>query len=199
MYELIILSLLMRGPLHGYLIVKITNDQIGPWAKMSSGTLYTILTRLEQAGLIVILAQQGLPTQGDRRSRTFTITKEGRKRFHQLMLDTASNLGEYQKFFRYKLVYIDLIRPQERLLLLNHYINYCQTSILYLQSEMEALVYELAGHPNPAYLENALSVMRHLAQQWQGELDWVRGIREKELAEPDASRSTPLPEEAPDV
>ena len=30
MYELIILSLLMRFPLHGYLMMKITNDQIGP-------------------------------------------------------------------------------------------------------------------------------------------------------------------------
>ena len=39
MYELIILSVLMRMPMHGYLIVKITNDQIGPWAKIRSETL----------------------------------------------------------------------------------------------------------------------------------------------------------------
>jgi DNA-binding PadR family transcriptional regulator len=37
MYELMVLSLLMRSPLHGYLIVKITNDMIGPWAKISRG------------------------------------------------------------------------------------------------------------------------------------------------------------------
>ena len=58
MYELIILSLLMRWPMHGYLIVKVTNDQIGPWAKMSSGTLYTILSRLEQTGLIAVIPQE---------------------------------------------------------------------------------------------------------------------------------------------
>ena len=84
MYELIILTLLMRMPMHGYLIVKITNDQIGPWAKISSGTLSTILNKLEQTGLIAILPQERIPVRGDRHLRTFTITEEGRKRFHQL-------------------------------------------------------------------------------------------------------------------
>src|SRR6266852_2351939 len=125
MYELIILSLLMRWPLHVYLIVKITNDQIGPWAKISSGTLSTMLSRLEQTGLIAALSQERDPTRGDRRSRTFMITDEGRKRFHQLMLDTSSNLGDYQKFFYCKLGYLDLLSHAERLFLLNHYINYC--------------------------------------------------------------------------
>lgn len=37
MYELIILSLLMREPSHGYLISKIINDIIGPIAKVSHG------------------------------------------------------------------------------------------------------------------------------------------------------------------
>ncbi len=56
MYELIILSLLMNGPLHGYLIAKITNDIIGPWAKVSNGTLYPLLAKLEKSGYIAIAA-----------------------------------------------------------------------------------------------------------------------------------------------
>ncbi len=117
MYELIILSLLMRFPIHGYLIMKITNDQIGPWARISSGTLSTILGKLEQTGLIAVLPQERDLARGDRRARTFTITEEGRKRFHQLMMDTSSNLGEYEKFFHHKMTYFDLLRPDERLLL----------------------------------------------------------------------------------
>ncbi len=123
MYELIILSLLMRFPIHGYLIMKITNDQIGPWARISSGTLSTILGKLEQIGLITVLPQERDLARGDRWVRTFTITEEGRKRFHQLMMDTSSNLGEYQKFFHHKMTYFDLLRPDERLLLVNHYIK----------------------------------------------------------------------------
>ena len=182
MYELIILSLLMRFPLHGYMMMKITNDQIGPWARISSGTLSTILSKLEQVGLIAVLPQADISARGDRRARTYTITEEGRKRFHQLMMDTSSNLGEYQKFFHHKLTYFDLLQPNERLLLINHYVNYCQATILHTQTEMDSLVYELADHPNPAFLENLLRVMKHIVEQWQGELHWIQGIRERELA-----------------
>jgi DNA-binding PadR family transcriptional regulator len=181
MYELIILSLLMRMPMHGYLIVKITNDQIGPWAKISSGTLSTILNKLEQTGLIVVTSQESDSARSSRHLRTYMITEEGRKRFHQLMMDTSSNLGDYQKFFQYKMVYLDLLRPDERVLLMNHYLNYCQITILHLQTEMDGLVHELADHPTPAFLENLLRVMQHIVQQWQAEFDWVKSVREQEL------------------
>lgn len=194
MYELIILSLLMRMPMHGYLIVKITNDQIGPWAKISSGTLSTILNKLEQTGLIVILPQERIPAKGDRHLRTFMITEEGRKRFHQLMMDTSSNLGDYQKFFHYKMGFLDLLRPDERLLLMNHYMNYCQITILHLQTEMDGLVHELADHSTPAFLENLLRVMKHIVQQWQAEFDWVRSVREQELEQMETPRSDVIQE-----
>jgi DNA-binding PadR family transcriptional regulator len=180
MYELIILSQLIRWPLHGYLIAKITNDVIGPWAKVSSGTLYTMLAKLEREGLIAVVPGAG--AHGDRPARVFALTEEGRQRFHQVMLDTTSNLGDYQKIFRYKFGYLDLLSPEERLLLLNHYANYCQAVILHVQTEMDSLVHELAQHPNPAYLEQVLAGMRHIVTQWQAELDWVAGIRDKERA-----------------
>ena len=181
MYELIILSLLMRFPLHGYLMMQITNDQIGPWARVSSGTLSTILSKLEKAGLITVLPLEQNPARGDRRARVYTITDEGRKRFHQLMMDTSSNLGEYQKFFHHKLVYSDLLRPDERLLLINHYINYCHTTILHTQTEMRGIVHELADQPDPTFLQNVLRHMKHAEQQWLSEFEWAKGIREQEL------------------
>lgn len=182
MYELIILSLLMRWPMHGYLIMKVTNDQLGPWAKISSGTLSTILSKLEQAGFIAVLPQEHDSSRRDRRSRTFMITGQGKKRFHQLMMYPSSNLGEYQRLFYYKMGYFDLLRLHEHLLLLNHYLNYCQTTVLHTQTEMEGLVHELAAHQAPAYLENLLLVMKHVEQQWQAESDWVRSVREQVLA-----------------
>lgn len=186
MYELMVLSLLMRSPFHGYLIVKITNDMIGPWAKISSGTLYPLLTRMEQAGLISVVKSGGAALPGERQTRTFMITDEGRKRFHQVMMDMSSNLGDYQNIFHYKMGFIDLLQPQERLLLFNHYINYCQTSILHLQTEMANLAHELSSLTNQHFLENVLGVMKHIERQTQAELEWVRGLREQELARREA-------------
>ena len=190
MYELIILSLLMRWPMHGYLIMKVTNDQIGPWAKISSGTLSTMLNRLEQAGYVAALPEDDEHAQRSRRSRKLAITALGRKRFHQLMMDTSSNLGDYQRLFYFKMGYFDLLRPQERLLLINHYINYCQTVVLHTQTEMEGLKHEIVHYPSPAYLENLLQVMGHIVEQWQAECNWITRIRQQELARAESTSST---------
>ena len=194
MYELIILSLLMRGAMHGYLIAKVTNDQIGPWARLSSGTLYTILARLEADGLVEAAPE---PSEGARRgrgrrqARALVITELGRQRFHQIMMDTSSNLGDYQRIFQLKYSYLDLMTYEERLLLLNHYLNYCQTTILYLQTEMGNLVHELAHYPDPTYLQRVLEVMQHLSGQWGAERDWVADLRSRELTTGQDSSDAP--------
>src|SRR5262249_36963819 len=196
MYELIILSLLMRWPLHGYMIAKITNDMIGPVAKVSNGTLYPLLTKLEQAGLIathVDTAQQ----RGERQLRSFQITELGRKRFHQLMMDTTSNPGEYQRFFRYKVVHMGLLSLEERLHMIDPYINYCQAHTLHLHSEAHNLVQENADNHfmSPEQLEATLDTMRHMANQWQAEIEWVQRLREKEIARREAPHQQPPDEE----
>jgi DNA-binding PadR family transcriptional regulator len=189
MYELIILSLLMRFPLNGYLIVKIANDQIGPWAKISSGSLYPLLSRMEHAGLIAVQPQPDEAEGNGRNSRVFTITDEGRRRFHQLILDMSSASGDYQRIFRYKMISLDLIQPDERLLLFNHYINYCQMTILHVQNEMADLQHEIKELPT--FQANVLSVMRHVEQQWQAELAWVRELRAQEAARQAGSAAIP--------
>jgi DNA-binding PadR family transcriptional regulator len=140
MYDLIILSLLMRGSMHGYLISKIINDIIGPIAKISHGWLYPRLAKLEQEGLIVTAAEAKAEQRGERQLRTYQITEAGRKRFHQLMMDTTSNPGEYPKFFWQKVCFLEYIHPAERLHLIDHYINYCQTHILHLKAQAKNLV-----------------------------------------------------------
>jgi DNA-binding PadR family transcriptional regulator len=181
MYELIILALLMRIPMHGYLIAKITNDKIGPWAKVSNGTLYPLLTRLEQNGLIMRAEDEADATQTERNTRTFIITEEGRKRFYRLMMDTSSNIGDYQRVFHQKVPSLDLLPYRERLHLLNHYINYCQACILHCRTEAANLVHELADNKgaNPAQRELTLNIIQHRAEQWQAEIDWTQQLREK--------------------
>ncbi len=180
MYELIILSLLMRFPLHGYLIAKITNDTIGPWAKVSNGTLYPLLGKLEQAGLIARTNGEASGAKGEQQARTFTITDAGRKRFYQIMSDTTSNIGDYQKMFQLKVAYMDLMPTEEKLYLLNHYIHYCEASILHIKTESESLKHELVGsYGREVFRELALKTMQHRADMWQAEMDWTVQLREE--------------------
>ncbi len=182
MYELIILAQLMRYQAHGYLIAKIINDMIGPYAHVSNGRLYPLLSKLEKSGLIV-LHVEATGQQGDRQLRTYEITDAGRKRFHELMMDTTANPGEYQKFFMQKTAFFSYLKPIERLRLIDHYINYCQAHILHLEAEAEDMARESVNwHPetNSEWLQDILNVMQHSVRQWELELQWTRSLREKE-------------------
>lgn len=184
MYELIILSLLMREPIHGYLISKIINDIIGPLAKVSHGWLYPRLAKLEQEGLIVT-SQEGEEKKGERQLRTYRITEEGRKRFHELMVDTSSNPGEYSKFFWQKVSFLEYLHPAERLHLIDHYINYCQTHILHLKEQAKNLVEGKVQYHSMdiSQLEATLHVLRRSTSHWQVDLEYANSLREKEMAQ----------------
>ncbi|SRR5579884_253721 len=188
MYELIILSLLMRFPSHGYLIAKIASDMVGPWTKISNGTLYPLLTRLEQTGLITRASNEPgtkKTTRPEQSGRTFMITDKGRERFREVMMDTTTNIGEYQRIFHLKVAFLDLLQPRERLHLLNHYINYCEACILHMKTHSEYLVHELEGQQStwPQFLELAVNTMQQRARIWQSEVDWTMQLREQVVAQ----------------
>ena len=184
MYELIILSLLMREPFHGYLISKIINDIIGPVAKVSHGWLYPRLAKLEREGLIVASLEGDAGKQGERQLRTYQITEDGRKHFYQLMMDTTSNPGEYSKFFWQKVSSLAYLHPAERLHLIDHHINYCQTHILHLKAQAKNLVEgQVQYHAmDITQLEATLHILRRSTNHWQIDLEYTNSLREKEMA-----------------
>src|SRR5258708_4664970 len=192
MYELLIPTGLMHGPKNGYLIARVANDIIDPGTNISLGTLSPLLAKLEQAGYMRSRAEEHNAAQSHRQSRTYEITSLGRVRFHQLMMDTASNLGDYQRVFQLlKVPYMEFLQPRERLHLLNHYINYCETRILFVQSEMQDLLQmdPRVRRTSPSGLAATVDMMEHQVDQWQGEIDWARRLRERVVASIEADQA----------
>ncbi len=185
MYELMILSMLMRGPVHGYSITKVMNDMIGPVMKISHGSLYPRLRKMEVEGLITASAQAGDEVEQSRQVRTYTITDEGRRRFHELMMDTTTNPGEYSKLFWQKACSLDCLHPVEQLELIDHYLNYCQGHALHLKAVTKQVIEGKAHyHELPMnQLALALHALRRAAAHWQVELDYAGSLREKVLAQ----------------
>lgn len=184
MYELIILSLLMRSPAHGYLIAKIINDMFGPYTKISNGRLYPLLAELEKDGLIAQHVENAHLTNTEkyeRHLRSYKISEEGRKRFHKLMMDTTSNPGEYQRIFLHKASVLEFLKPTECLYLIDHYINYCQTHVLHIAAEQEDLA--TCNHLSPSQLKATLAVMQHIDAQWRLELQWAKQLHEQAITD----------------
>jgi PadR family transcriptional regulator PadR len=69
------LATLIEGPLHGYAIVRRAAELSDGAVRLSTGTLYALLERAIEAGLVVA----GEPyTEGGRRRRDYALTDDGR-------------------------------------------------------------------------------------------------------------------------
>ncbi len=183
MYELIILCRLMVAPSHGYLIAQILNDIIGPYARVSNGRLYPLLAKLQEEGMIVAYEEADRLKRGERQVRSYRITEQGRKRWHDLMMDTTSNPGEYQKFFLQKASYLSYLSPQERMQVIDHYVNYCQAHVLHLKAQAEDLMQLPAEVWERENLHAVPDTIAHVVAQWQLELDWANRLRKRELTQ----------------
>ena len=184
MYELLVLALLMHWPLYAYLIADIANHILGPWERISRGTLSSLLTRLEQAGFITPADPAQVPFSTDRPSRVFALTSAGRERFYQLMMDPTSNQGTYQRLFRIKALHLEYVSPEDQLSLVDHYVSYCQMGLHYQQAEAQDFVTNPVKQQSVSrfYSAVALDLMDLVSQQWQLELAWAQRLRERIVA-----------------
>jgi DNA-binding PadR family transcriptional regulator len=184
MYELLALALLMHWPLYAYLIAEIANHILGPWERISRGTLSSLLTKLEQEGLIAPADPAQVPFPSDRPSRVFALTAAGRERFYQLMMDTTSNQGTYQRLFRIKALNLEYVSPEDQLSLVDHYLSYCQMGLRYQQAAAQDFATNPVkqGSVSSFYSAAALDLMELVSQQWRLELAWAQRLRERVVA-----------------
>ncbi len=184
MYELLVLALLMHWPLHAYRIAKIANEIIGPEEQISTGTLSSLFTKLERAGLISPADPGTAPFPGDRPSRVFAITTAGRERFLELMLDTSSHPGTYRRLFHIKALHLEFLALESQLFLVEHYLAHCRQVLRSKQTDAQ----DVAGSPlkrehmSAALREGAMALMRLKTGQWQLELTWGQAMRERILS-----------------
>lgn len=74
--DLMVLGALAQGPKYGYLLQKTLSDSSQQQVKLSAGTMYPLLHRLEDAGLIVSRWEDST----GRRRKWYELTSQGRKK-----------------------------------------------------------------------------------------------------------------------
>ena len=182
MYELIILSLLMRRATHGYVIAGVINDVIGPFARASNGRIYPLLAQLEEQGLISV--HDEATSDGGRVSRSFAITAAGRVRFRELMLDTSSNPREYRELFAFKVNAFDYIVPADRVRILDHYVQFADAHVRHLEGEAADLATATTYGMSDAERRRFAGVFDHLTAVWRREAEWARTMLAAERKAP---------------
>jgi PadR family transcriptional regulator, regulatory protein PadR len=69
-----LLASLLPGPLHGYAIIKRTDELSGGRVRLATGTLYTALDRLTAEGHVELVSEERV---GGRVRRTYGLTENG--------------------------------------------------------------------------------------------------------------------------
>ncbi len=152
-YELFVLGELMVQPLHGYLLHQIVNLILGPFHRLSWGTLYPLIHRLEQAGFLTSTAQQ--PREGVFQAKPgssrklYTLTEAGRARFLALMLDPGDYNPDYPDLFAMKFTKLGYLTPAQRLAVLERY----HTFLLTLRDHYRTVGSQVAQEPEIMEME----------------------------------------------
>ena len=74
--DMIVLAALAAGPAHGYAVIEEIRRRSGGAFDLPEGTIYPVLHRLEQGGL---LASRWATAESGRRRRVYTVTRRGER------------------------------------------------------------------------------------------------------------------------
>lgn len=177
MYEFLVLGKLCAGPMHGYMIARIIGNIMGPFRRVQWGTLYPVLNRLEAEGLIRAVDD----TDRDGRARkVYAITEAGKRRLHELLMDTEQHLGEYDTLFPHKVTLFSVLTAQERLYLGRHYAVYAQQNIDHLLRKRRDILAN--DHLDSQQKDNIASVMDHRIEYWEHECAWAEELISQQTA-----------------
>lgn len=114
MLELAVLGLLKEQPLHGYALRKLLTQRLGAFWRVSFGSLYPTLRKLERAGAVERVRDDG---GGRRRRQVYRITSQGEQQFLSL-LEAGDSGGWEEEKFPLRLAFFRYLRPETRIRLL---------------------------------------------------------------------------------
>lgn len=114
MLELAVLGLLKERPLHGYALRKLLTQRLGAFWRVSFGSLYPTLRKLERAGSVEKVREDGV---GRRRRQAYRITEKGEQQFLSL-LEQGDVSGWEEEKFPLRLAFFRYLRPETRIRLL---------------------------------------------------------------------------------
>jgi DNA-binding PadR family transcriptional regulator len=161
MLDFAILGLLMEGPRHGYELKRALGE-LGFW-KVSFGSLYPALRRLEKRGAIEATAGTG-------RRKAYAITDEGITTFTTL-LEADPDATETDRAFQIRLAFLGHLAPERRVRVLEERRATLSTQ---LRSARETLVDARTSRTTTDRYR--LALMEHAMRTTEADIAWLDGL-----------------------
>ena len=170
MLELAILGLLKSRPMHGYQLSRELTQALGGFWRVSYGSLYPTLRRLEREDAIVSQPPEE-PTAG-RRKNVYRITDRGEELFLELLQETPHDTQTEDTRFRVRLAFFRYLPPETRLRLL-------ERRRASLEDRLTSIVDSL-GAARERVDHYALALMQHGRDATASDIAWLDGLIQAE-------------------
>ena len=127
MLELATLGLLQKEPLHGYKLKQQLEQFISGCISVNYGAIYPLLKRLEKQNFLQLSFSEG---EAGGKRKIYTITEKGRTRFLEKMLEhPQESWVNARSRFMIKFVFFNHLHSQQRIKLIEHRLEVCQTRL----------------------------------------------------------------------
>lgn len=163
MLELAILGLLKERSMHGYQLSKRLTDTLGGFWRVSYGSLYPSLKRLEkQEAVEQVFDQQEV----GRRKNVYRITEKGEGLFRELLEEAGAETAGEDNRFRVRLAFFKYLAPESRIRLL-------ERRRTFLEQRLDTITASLATTTGDTY---TLSLMQHGRDTTEQDIAWLNGL-----------------------
>jgi DNA-binding PadR family transcriptional regulator len=171
MLELAILGLLKERPMHGYQLSRELTQALGGFWRVSYGSLYPTLRRLERDGAIASQPSDQ-PVAGRRRKNVYRITEDGEASFLALLQETPHDTQTEDTRFRVRLAFFRYLPPETRLRLLERRRASLEDRLTSISDSLRAARERVDDY--------ALALMQHGRDSTASDIAWLDGLIEAE-------------------
>jgi DNA-binding PadR family transcriptional regulator len=182
MLELAILGLLKERAMHGYQLRKRLSDSLGGFWRVSYGSLYPALKRLQRQGAVEMV----FPSEDvGRRKNVYRITEKGEQLFAEL-LGTGQEAGE-DIGFPVRLAFFQYLKPETRIQMLERRRAFLEDRFADLKRSLQNYRERIDGY--------VLSLMNHELAATENDIRWLDDLikAERRQAPGKAGRRRALP------
>jgi len=159
--ELAILGLLKEQTMHGYQLSKRLADTLGAFWKVSYGSLYPALKRLEREGAVESVFPRD---EVGRRKNVYRITEKGEELFYELLQEAGQESWEDNRF-RVRLAFFKYLKPETRLRLLEKRRAYLEDRLSEIKTSLRNARERIDNY--------TLSLMEHGQEATQQDIAWL--------------------------
>lgn len=149
--------------MHGYQLSKRLTDSLGGLWRVSYGSLYPTLKRLERQGAVEQVFDR---QEVGRRKNVYRITEQGESMFRDLLEEAGPDASGEENRFRVRLAFFKYLSPETRVRVLERRRAFLEERLLTIRTS-------LATNTGDTY---TTSLMQHGRESTEQDIAWLNGL-----------------------